>query len=1119
MSERKILQAKASLIRRVRALDPKIISLRNSSNAQLKEFINENTNPMMRSLDNLEFMTQLKRGIDYLKMDTWLNERIEQKDFQPIFARAAFDRPFSRIQANRVFKKIYDDERKFTVRLNDKEFPVNLNNKEFVIAFLMDRLNIMTEAEFGSDRQKELAKEEITSVLIRARTRNQESKQARDQDGAFFKRLNSRPEFFFLNRYQIYSKYDSINEVSNENCLLHALRLCGISDSLINSVKISIGVGSSIAKKALHRIADMINKFIMLNFYDKKKGTTRKIKYGDKKVDKEEIQIALYDNHYFIFEPTKYSSYSAKHFENLSTEHDDWYNYVAKSEKSKTNRKINSLNLLVQLDAQDVFYYGEISIDDHSDIKQNDQAVHYLDNIESEQRLITYKSIPKNNKNIYYGDCETFVNEDHTKNHELFLLGIVKGGSEKVDIHNFAGLKTFQKQDKIYDIFNKISNGGKTNSVIYFHNLKYDYNVLEPYLNIRNVCKKDNQLYSVKVHFKNCEIELRDSAKIASMPLAAFCENFQLDPSMDKLEAINYTYYRSDNALINSVLSETYANGLTTKQKVIFWKNIGNAKYFNPIAYYINYLKMDCLVLKCGMEKFDEIINSVDERLHIHDYLTISSLTDGYMKMNGAYTNVFENTGNLREYISKAVYGGRVHANQKYVKKVVEQKIADYDGVSLYPSAINRLCREQGLPTGPCVRIGNNCQPFVNSSQTIDDFKDDYAILTVKILKVNKIQQMPILAVKGENSITYTNECPTKPLIIDIYTLQDYVKFHEVEYQILDGIVWSSKEFAKNKIMGSLVQNLFQLRLKNKKNNPGLANVLKLMLNSAYGKTIMKKSNTQTRIIHRGKIAFDSPVCMDLFEQTNQHTNNCAEDTNHTNKTIDTICAEDTNLDNFDKYIVKNFNTTKSIREISSKLYEVEQFVIDTSYNRGHIGASILSYSKRIMNEVFDAANEKDLPIYYTDTDSIHLNYDDVPKLEKSFKSIYNKNLTGKDLEQFHIDFNLKDAVGEVWSNKFLALGKKSYIDELEGRDKDGNAVFGTHIRLKGITEAGIVHHSAEYKNGAFEMFEELATGKGKLMILNPFDVKNNYQKPIFQYVSGGVRTREAESFIRNIKF
>ena len=42
--------------------------------------------------------------------------------------------------------------------------------------------------------------------------------------------------------------------------------------------------------------------------------------------------------------------------------------------------------------------------------------------------------------------------------------------------------------------------------------------------------------------------------------------------------------------------------------------------------------------------------------------------------------------------------------------------------------------------------------------------------------------------------------------------------------------------------------------------------------------------------------------------------------------------------------------------------------------------------SKRIMNRVFGSAPDIGVKIYYQDTDSIHLNYEDVDKVVKRYK-------------------------------------------------------------------------------------------------------------------------------------
>ena len=288
--------------------------------------------------------------------------------------------------------------------------------------------------------------------------------------------------------------------------------------------------------------------------------------------------------------------------------------------------------------------------------------------------------------------------------------------------------------------------------------------------------------------------------------------------------------------------------------------------------------------------------------------------------------------------------------------------------------------------------------------------------------------------------------------------------------------------------MGEVVQTLFDARLKYKKTNVALANVIKLMLNSSYGKTIMKKTNTETKIV----------------KTTNKTYNK---------KTKKWVVHKKTDFEN---YVYNNFNTIKRYRKLNKDNYEVEKICSDNSYNRGHIGCAILSMSKRIMNEVFDVANDNKYPIYYTDTDSLHCNLEDVPKLEAKYQERFNKELNGKNLEQFHTDFDLNGACGEIYATKSIFLGKKSYYDKLESVDKDGNTITGQHIRLKGITEAGLEHTSKKY-NGYENLYTELSKGEKIKIILNPFDESKNKNKVLFEFKEGKVSTKK--EFTREVKF
>ena len=103
-------------------------------------------------------------------------------------------------------------------------------------------------------------------------------------------------------------------------------------------------------------------------------------------------------------------------------------------------------------------------------------------------------------------------------------------------------------------------------------------------------------------------------------------------------------------------------------------------------------------------------------------------------------------------------------------------------------------------------------------------------------------------------------------------------------------------------------------------------------------------------------------------------------------------------------------------------------------------------------------------------------------------------------------------------SSAFLALGKKSYIDRLacNGIDTKHN-----HIRLKGITKLGIQHVIEQYEDqgisdGAWQLFNDLADGKRKEIILNPV-LKDGTKGVMFDITGGVIKTQK--EFIRTLHF
>ena len=101
-------------------------------------------------------------------------------------------------------------------------------------------------------------------------------------------------------------------------------------------------------------------------------------------------------------------------------------------------------------------------------------------------------------------------------------------------------------------------------------------------------------------------------------------------------------------------------------------------------------------------------------------------------------------------------------------------------------------------------------------------------------------------------------------------------------------------------------------------------------------------------------------------------------------------------------------------------------------YNSCHCRVEILSMCKGIMNEVMTLADGLDLIIFCQDTDSLHINYDEVEISTKEFQAKYGRDLVGEKIGQFHIDFEMDEAVDELYAVEYYFLGKKVYYDKLE---------------------------------------------------------------------------------------
>ena len=103
------------------------------------------------------------------------------------------------------------------------------------------------------------------------------------------------------------------------------------------------------------------------------------------------------------------------------------------------------------------------------------------------------------------------------------------------------------------------------------------------------------------------------------------------------------------------------------------------------------YNTQDVTIQRLAFNKFRKELKEVFG-IDVINVLTASSVAQNLFSERVYYPNgnLYEVGGNIREFISKAIYGGRCLTayNRKWH---VKENLADLDAKSLYPSAIKRL--------------------------------------------------------------------------------------------------------------------------------------------------------------------------------------------------------------------------------------------------------------------------------------------------------------------------------------------------------------------------------------------------------------------------------------------
>lgn len=843
-------------------------------------------------------------------------------------------------------------------------------------------------------------------------------------EGAYF------PYFcpnYDLSRFQIFKNSNDAD--LNDNCLIYALKLLGLDDFKLDLFKTAIN-NNNICKSKLKEISLKLK--IQINLYEKRNDNKiRLTKYGETgKV----FNIALFQNHYFIYE--KY----------LDT---------------------NSLNFIKYLYENKDKYLIPFDYNNLSEEQLQINNIKFSENLEYSEIAIKEKSFKdKNNKydKIIFADFETFTTKRNNKLiHNPYLLSFKYDNSD--EIKSFTGANCAKS---FIDYLNKKED---KNILIIFHNAKYDFNFLTKEIKITKEINSDGNFKSIcgytnaKIH-----ITIKCSLNLFNLPLKKCPKAFMTveEQKLIKKEVMPYNLYNEDGYINKRFIpvkdiNISHFNNNNKDDYEQFFINAEEWNCYDPVNNTIDiieysriYCEMDVLILSKSYNKFrDWVLDGFD--LDVNNYLTISSIADAYFTKEGCYEGVNQISLNVQDFIMQSVYGGRV-MTRRNEKIYIEDKINDFDAVSLYPSAMVRL----GFPIGNPKIIKDLSMEFLRTT--------DAYFVEIEITKVGIKRDFPILS-KYDNEIReYTNEMVGQKIIVNNITLEDLIKFHNIEFNIIKGYYYNEGFNYKIK---DVIQYVFDKRAELKKNKNSAEIIYKLLMNSAYGKTIQKPHLQDYEFIYGD--------------------------------------------DKLGSYISKNYNKVVSYRKIPNS-NGFKMTVSKSSYghyNLAHIGSLILSMSKRIMNEVMTLAEDNEIDIYYQDTDSMHLKDADIPRLEKLFKETYKRELIGKSLGQFHSDFNIDDTPDglNVYSKKLIALGKKCYIDILEGIDDKGNIYNDYHIRLKGVSNEAIKYEAKKRQISELDIYELLYKGQEI-----EFDLTCNNNKACFKFQKNYIVHTQTD-FKRKIRF
>lgn len=763
--------------------------------------------------------------------------------------------------------------------------------------------------------------------------------------------------------------------------------------------------------------------------------------------------------------------------------------------------------------------------------------------IENDQRICDFKEYKGKNEMYFAADCESFTGNGSNP-HELALIGISKVSDpldwKNLDVRIWAfnqspviNMMTYvyeqvtgegvPHQDAMEDdegmfkdhdaaielksipTTKKRKRSNETIAVIYFHNLRYDRSVLQEHLKIYDILESDGHLYFMKVNFRGVIITFRDSLKHLDMSLATMCKSLDLPSELRKKECgINYDYFSRDNYNIRCSVDEYIqaSNGKFTRKDMedALWYDISEYDEiddtFSPWCLYKYYLHFDVACLSTGLHVYQESGKELsrsylkDNELNPLTFTTKSSFSKCLAQQGGVFDGSAEYSGALRKFIMQSIRGGRVTCHPLFEGKTIEASssgIIYMDAVSEYPSAMVQMCEEYGgFPTGKAA--------LMTSKDCISDPDTFYYIAQIRITAIRHhvLFSYPIIAYKAPNSdtVSYIQDLPGgQPFVVTVgkIDLEEYIKFHDIEYEFIQGLKWS-RSSEPNPEWGEMIKHLFTQRkvYKDAKNTP-MSNNIKTCMNSQYGSSITKIRDSKTTILSKSR-------------------------------------------GDLQQALINIFHTVIEFYDLGQVL-QLKRTAVDMSYMSCLFGSIVLCMSRRINNRLLWTLEQCGIYAIYGDTDSCMFDSQHLGLVRDMYKDIFNRDLEGTELGQFHSDFEpIPGCVDtdRIRSSTLYLVGKKVYCHETYGYTADGEIVVGRQYKCKGIPKKAIDYEAlrrcpGDLLAGISSIYSEMVPEEGdydennELIDRSINFLCNPYGSVRFVYAKNRTVTTPGEPFFRKV--